>query len=74
MQQQVAYVKRFLKIYQHMALVGIYRIIEELSYFYFRKIKFPSNFAVRSKVSLIIPVLAVGGSIIVLWLSVLAVQ
>ena len=49
-----------------MALVK-FHVIEELNYFYFfHKIKNPSIFAVRSKVSLIIPALAVGGGIIVL--------
>ena len=40
---------------QYMTPVGIYHIIEELSYFHLRKIKIPKYYVVRNKVSLIIP-------------------
>ena len=52
-----------------------FHIIEELSYFlFFHKIKFPSIFAARSKVSLIVPVSATDNRTIVLLSSILATQ
>ena len=40
----------------HMALVVVYQIIEDLSYFLFLQDKTPKYFAVRNKVSFVIPV------------------